>query len=151
VDTIRRSLPEDSGVVANLVCRLLAELSGEALQNPELYAAVSSDLLNRENNYTVFIASTESGECVGMISIGESRAIYSLGKFGIIHELYVEPNFRSKDIGGRLIQVAVEHARESGWSRLEVGTPDAEDWQRTVKFYRRKGFEGSGLKLKLNL
>jgi GNAT superfamily N-acetyltransferase len=73
------------------------------------------------------------------------------GRFGEITELYVTPAFRALGVGKRLVEAAVEFARQRGWSRLEVGAPEIPKWAETVNFYRRTGFSEVGPRLKLEL
>ncbi|WP_444935175.1 GNAT family N-acetyltransferase [Microbulbifer sp. JTAC008] len=87
------------------------------------------------------------------ITLSRSAAIYAGGNYGVIEELYVEPGFRSQFIGKALLAEAISFAKEEGWPRLEVSTPERENWQRTIDFYLREGFlENSvGERLKLEL
>jgi GNAT superfamily N-acetyltransferase len=73
------------------------------------------------------------------------------GRFGEICELYVVPDYRSKGVGALLIEAAVSFGRKRGWLGIEVGTPSAPTWQRTIDFYRRHGFEEVGPSLDLTL
>jgi hypothetical protein len=66
------------------------------------------------------------------------------GRFGEICELYVVPD-------SLLIEAAVSFGRKRGWLGIEVGTPSAPTWQRTIDFYRRHGFEEVGPSLDLTL
>jgi len=148
---IRLAGQQDSNTVAELVGRLLAELGGEPYKENDQYRGTSACLLKGEINYTVFLALQESDTCIGMISVSESYAVYTLGKFGIIHELFVDADYRSRNIGRQLIQAVIDHGRKHQWSRIEVGTPDREQWQRTNSFYKREGFEEVGPNLRLVL
>ena len=63
-------------------------------------------------------------EIIGFIGFIESFAIYAGGKFGVINELYVKPQYRSKGIGEKLMLYANQVKEIKGWSRLEVSTPE---------------------------
>jgi GNAT superfamily N-acetyltransferase len=83
-----------------------------------------------------------------MITVAQSIAIYSLGKFGIINELYVLPEYRSCGIGKLLLDEVVKLAKSKAWKRIEVGAPNQEKWQRTIDFYIKEGFIEIGPRLK---
>lgn len=149
MSTIRSASQDDVKIVANLVGRLLAELSGEEFAGADEYIRPSSNLLADNTRYLVFLAFNDDEKCVGLMSLSESYAVYTLGKFGIIQELYVDPEYRSTSIGSQLMQHGIRYAQTKDWSRLEVGTPDPEAWGRTIGFYKRNGFISVGQKMKL--
>ena len=88
---------------------------------------------------------------MGVITLNECASIYASGRFGDISEFYVRPRFRGLAVGKRLLEAAVQFARQRGWSRLEVGAPEVPKWQRSVTFYRQAGFSEVGPLLKLEL
>lgn len=144
---IRMANRRDAKIVTQLVCSLLSELGGERV-NDQSYREAAGSLLNGNSDYTVFLGSTESGENVGLISVSGSGAVYTKGNYGIIHELYVKPEYRSQNVGGKLLEKVVEYARQHKWTRLEVATPNPHLWERTVAFYRRNAFEQIGISMK---
>jgi GNAT superfamily N-acetyltransferase len=56
-----------------------------------------------------------------------------------IEDIYVHPDFRSQDIGGKLLERVFEIARQEGIDRFIVGTLSKET-DRILKFYRSHGF-----------
>jgi len=110
-----------------------------------------ADFLDREK-YFVFIARTDTGRPAGFISLYESYALYAEGAFGTIPELYVSAQYRSSELGLRLVSQAKAFALSRGWSLLEVTTPPLPQFDRTLKFYERGGFVVTGgCKLKFRL
>ena len=107
---------------------------------------VVEQVLAQSQDVFFFIAS-HNGEPVGLMSLNQCTAIYALGTFGEISELYVDPSVRSSGLGRKLIETAVEFAHSRGWTMLEVGAPSVPMWQRTVDFYLRNGFEEVGPRL----
>ena len=103
--------------------------------------------------YWVFIAKdTKSGENIGFVSLYESFALYAEGAYGTMPELYVRPNWRSKHIGHELLNKAGEFAKNKNWHRIEVTTPPLPEFDRTLEFYQRRGFEiAGGRKLKIDI
>ena len=61
------------------------------------------------------------------------------------------PDGRSKNVGARLTEVAAAFGRKRKWPFIEVGAPSVPAWQRTVDFYRKRGFEEVGPRLRLTL
>jgi len=103
-----------------------------------------ADFMITEKNF-VFIASHEtSGEIVGFVSVYEGYALYAEGAFGTMAELYVKPSYRSQGIGNMLIQAVKNFADRRCWKRLEVTTPPLPQFDATLAFYEREGFEISG-------
>lgn len=100
--------------------------------------------LNQEI-YAVYKAvDSEADRPVGFIALCESHALYAEGAFGIIQELYVDPAYRSKGIGRRLVEAAIEHGKRRGWMRLEACTPPLPQFTGTIRFYEQQRFEVTG-------
>jgi GNAT superfamily N-acetyltransferase len=152
VITIEEVGPDYSPKVFSLVSWLLDELKEDADEATGADTAkILADWRADENRVTVFIAFSESMEGLGIITLAENFAIYAGGKYGIINELYVEPNSRNRQVGKMLVETAKAFARTKGWKRLDVTAPPGERWQRTVNFYLREGFVHTGPKLKFML
>jgi ribosomal protein S18 acetylase RimI-like enzyme len=56
-----------------------------------------------------------------------------------IEDIYVQPDFRDRDIGGALLEGLFAVARHKGIQRFIVGTL-SKDTDRILKFYRSHGF-----------
>ena len=147
---IRLGNIHDADLIAEMVARLLSELVGTPIEK-ENYLNVTLDLLDTTNLYNVFLAFDNTNKCIGILSATESCSIYAEGRFGIIQELYVLPEYRSSTVGHRLISAVIDFGKTSNWKRLEVGAPDATKWNRTVSFYCREGFKEIGPRLSLKL
>jgi GNAT superfamily N-acetyltransferase len=110
-----------------------------------------TDFLNREK-YFVFVARNADGDPAGFIALYESYSLYAEGAFGTIPELYVRPEYRTNELGLRLVSQAKSMGLSRGWTRLEVTTPPLPQFDRTLAFYEREGFAISGgRKLKFSL
>lgn len=101
------------------------------------------DFIDREK-YFVFVARDEGEKLVGFLALYESHALYAEGSFGTIPELYIRPEYRSKNVGKHLISQAIFFAVSRGWRRLEVTTPPLPQFEKTLDFYRREGFSIAG-------
>ena len=154
--TIQRATADDTHEVAEMVGELLGEIMnaiGVQAFNFDLDATTARlrDFLNREI-YFVFVARDENGSAVGFVAMYESHALYAEGAFGTIPELYVRPEFRSRNVGLGLVSQAKSFGATRGWKRLEVTTPPLPQFDKTLAFYEREGFAiTGGRKLKLAL
>jgi len=156
VITIQRAIADDSHEVAVMVGELLAEIMntiGVQAFNFDLDETTTrlKDFLNR-GKYFVFIARDDRNYPVGFVALYESHALYAEGSFGTIPELYVRPEYRSKNVGFSLVSQAKYFGSSLGWKRLEVTTPPLPQFDKTLTFYEREGFAiVGGRKLKVAL
>jgi GNAT superfamily N-acetyltransferase len=140
----QRDAEEVGLMISKLLCELYPNLADQ--YGPEATIATARRLLD-DSAYTALLANAPGGAIGGVVGLNECKAIYAHGAFGEIAELYVEPDFRSEGVGGRLIDAAVTLGESRGWSMIEVGAPDVPRWQRTVDFYIRRGFVEVGPRL----
>lgn len=147
---VRQAVVADAGVIVELAQRLLNELGGFRTSEIAEQEAFCARLLASER-YSAFLARDAQGEALGLLTLNEVPALYVAGHLGWIQEFYVAPQARSLGVGQQLIEAALAYGRERGWKRLEVNTPDADAWPRTVAFYRRAGFQGGSYHLRLPL
>lgn len=74
------------------------------------------------------------------------------GAFGTIPEIFVRLEFRSQNVGMRLVEQAKSFGSSRGWKRLEVTTPPLPEFDKTLAFYEREEFViTGGRKLKVLL
>ncbi len=147
---VRQAQVEDAPIVVDLARRLLSELGGFQTGEDKAQEAFCARLL-ASDHYTAFLACEAQGVPLGLLTLNEVSALYMAGSLGWIQELYVAPEARSSGAGQQLIAAALAYGRERGWKRLEVNTPDAVAWPRTVAFYRREGFQGGSYHLRISL
>jgi GNAT superfamily N-acetyltransferase len=154
--TVQRATINDVHEVAVMVGELLNEIMS-AIGIPafnfslEETTARLEDFIEREK-YFVFVAHSGDSGPVGFIALSESHALYAEGTFGTIPELFVRPDFRSQNVGLRLVEQARTFGVSRGWKRLEVTTPPLPQFDNTLAFYEREGFAiAGGRKLKVAL
>jgi GNAT superfamily N-acetyltransferase len=135
--------------VAKLIHELFPEYKDQYPRNKMINAA--KDLLQSGTGVWALIATADDGETVGVLTLNECAAISAGGSFGEIYELYVTPDWRSKEVGWDLIQAAADFGRERNWPYMEVGAPDLPRWQRSYDFYINHGFKEIGPRLELQL
>ena len=147
--TIVAAATRDRELVLALVERLLRELE----ESPEEFAGIDRARVLRDmsaagDRFMAFLARSREGETAGVVTVAESFAIYAGGGYGVIDELYVVPEFRSRGVGRLLIEAVKQRGRERGWLRVDVTAPPETRWIRTVKFYESQGFVFTGPKLR---
>lgn len=94
-------------------------------------------------HYAVIVGRS-AGSAIAVATLAETYALYAGGKIGVIQEFYVAPEFRSTGVGAALLQRVNEHARECGWSCIELCTPPLPEFEKTLAFYTRQGLAAVG-------
>ena len=96
---IRQALPSDAAVIAAGVKALTEEIMARtAAPHFEVdLTQLEDDCRDFMENgrYAVFLAEESGATCAGFAAVSESQALYAGGRFGIIQEFYVAPQFRS--------------------------------------------------------
>ena len=87
-----------------------------------------------------------TGPAVAVCTVSFVDALRSVGRYGIIQEMYVEPDRRSGGAGMAVLQFALEHAVARGCRMVELGTPY--HGERQIRFYQRSGFTEVGARLR---
>jgi len=142
-----------SVMVGELLSEIMTAINEKAFNYDERSIEERAKELVEKQQYWVFMAKDiASNNIIGFVSMYESFALYSEGAYGTIPEFYVRPEWRSKSIGLKLLESAVEFANSKGWYRLEVTTPPLPEFDRTLNFYQKNEFKiTGGRKLKLDL
>lgn len=144
--SIRRATEQDSEIVFNLIFSLLKELYPQEPLYTESVLKNATEKMLAHPTYWVLIAYADE-KPVGAVGLNECAAIYAVGCFGEIAELYVLPEYRSFAVGAKLIEAALEFGKTKNWSMMEVGAPDQPKWERALNFYLKTGFHVVGPRL----
>ena len=144
--SIRQATEQDSEIVFNLIFSLLKELFPEDPLYTEDNLKMATEKMLTHPNYWVLVAYADEIP-VGAVGLNECAAIYAVGCYGEITELYVLPEYRSANVGAKLIEAALEFGKQKKWSMMEVGAPDQPKWERTLNFYIKTGFHVVGPRL----
>ncbi|HEX5330182.1 GNAT family N-acetyltransferase [Sulfuricurvum sp.] len=147
--TIERAKHDQTDEIAILVGDLLQEIMdriGINIFHFDLEETQErlADFIESEKNFVFIAIDGVSNQIIGFVSSYEGYALYAEGAFGTMAELYVKPSYRSQGIGKMLIQALKEFGDQRGWKRLEVTTPPLPQFDATLSFYEREGFEISG-------
>lgn len=138
---------DDYEVIYSLFKKLINEIIMKTTGDPNLFRLTDTrEIFNQglqQGMYSVFMAII-GNQAVGFISMCESFSLIADGRFGIIQELYVLEDYRSKNVGGELIKFAVDYSQKKEWKRLEVCTPSLPEFERTLEFYQKNGFSITG-------
>jgi len=153
IKVLKASIKEVKTVV-NLIAELLIDFNNKNDSNfivdKDNLEKITKKLIIRKN-FGAFIAYDSENKPKGLITISEAFAIYNGGDFGVITELYVDRNLRSEGIGKLLLQSVFDFSNSMNWEKIEVGAPNAEEWPRTIEFYKRNGFKQKGPKLRIDI
>jgi GNAT superfamily N-acetyltransferase len=149
---VRAARPGERRLVLDLVERLLAELGEEGEETGLLpKRALLAAWARRGPAVAAYLAFDASGRAIGVATLSESWAAYAGGAYGILNEMYVAPEHRSRQVGAALIGAVRAHGRRRGWRRIDVAAPESPRWDRSRRFYEDLGFVFTGPKLKLLL
>ena len=136
-----------TAVVAALLSRLFEEVEHDL--DFEEIAEIFADL-DADDHHSTLLAQNEAGETVGLITLVESLSLSAGGRYGVINELYVTPEYRSEGVGRMLLDFAKMISEERAWTRIEVTTP-GDSFDRTLQFYEREGFWRIGPRYKFTI
>lgn len=145
---IREATKEHAQEIVRKVAALIGEIGGKAFVHDEAAAIGFIRDAMAQGRYLAFLAIDEGGNVVGILTLGESVAVYAAGRFGVILEFYVDPAVRSRGVGRMLLEKAKQKSALLNWSRLEVSAPPSLVGERAKGFYGKEGFQDIGPRLK---
>lgn len=134
----------DRDAVVGLVSGLLTELGGTPPP-----AGVMATVFDRfaGGSDTGFVVMGEADEkAIAVCTVSYLLAMRTRGKYAIIQEMFVEPEYRSTGVGKDVLEFALNHAAADGCQTVELGTPY--DGDRQIQFYERAGFTEVGARLR---
>lgn len=146
--SVRAATADDAPAVAEAVEALLIELGGERPSPADLREAARSLAENPEVG--ALLVAEDNGRVVGVLAASWQHAIHVPGRYGTIQDLWVHPEWRSRELGRELILALVREATEAGVPRLEVGLPQESFAQldATERFYRENDFKPLGPRMR---
>ncbi|SFN61371.1 N-acetylglutamate synthase, GNAT family [Bradyrhizobium sp. Ghvi] len=140
--SIRRARREDVPAIVAMLADDHLGRGRERLEDPLPAAYYQAfERVERDSNLTLVVAESE-GRVVGCLQLAVLAGISSQGGIrGLLEDVRVASDCRSRGIGERLVQWAVAEAKSRGCNLVELLTHQTRtDAQR---FYKRLGFTAS--------
>ncbi|TPG68275.1 GNAT family N-acetyltransferase [Brevibacillus laterosporus] len=150
---VRSANENDVEQVLRAICSLLTELRGDSeAPLPSSAQNVVHHLIDPTTQGAIFLAETATPErtCIGCITLSVQEAIHLGGRYALIQELWVHPEFRSAAIGAALVLAVEEYCRENNLKSLEVCLPKRNfiTFEKTIGFYQKVGFNELGPRMR---
>lgn len=148
---VRAASAADVPAAAGAVGELLTELGGQRPGAEELEAEARA--LVEDPSLGVLLVAEAGGELVGVLAASYVRAMHVPGRYMVIQDLWVRPEWRSRTIGADLLAAVAALAREQGLPRIEVGLPQETfaAIRATEAFYLGNGFVSLGIRMRRRL
>lgn len=99
------------------------------------------------NNHVLY--GVKLDELVGYIHLRLERQLHHASLVVEVLELIIDDNHRSKHLGKRLLDFAINYSKTIGASHIELTTNDVRE--RAHQFYIREGFNQTSLKFVRNI
>lgn len=149
---VRDATARDIDAIGIAVEELLLELGGKPPFAVALRDTIA-ELIDHPGLGALLVAESADGAVVGFLGASWQTAVRVAGRYGLIQELWVRPDWRSRDVGAGLLTALAELARNRGIARIEVGLPSERftGLDATEAFYARNGFEPIGMRMRLLL
>ncbi len=146
--SVRTATVDDAPAVASAVEALLIELGGERPSATALEDGARR--LAEDPSAGALLVAEDEGRVVGVLAASWQYAIHVPGRYGTIQDLWVHPDWRSRELGRELILALVRQAADAGVPRLEVGLPQASfaGLGATERFYRDNDFTPLGPRMR---
>lgn len=139
---IRLACAKDVCAAYVLMCELeAAKLDETAFRR--IYADTISDPMSP------CLVAEDEGAVIGFLHLRMEEQLSRCAKIAEIMELVVRSDVRSRGIGARLFEAAVQLARENGCIRLEVASNRVRE--RAHAFYKKQGMLHTHVKLSMHL
>ncbi|MHB8242739.1 MAG: GNAT family N-acetyltransferase [Solirubrobacteraceae bacterium] len=145
---VRLASREDVEAITAAIGRLLTEL-GAPLPAPDAMRAATSSLIEDRHAGAVLVAQC-GGQLTGLLAASWQQAIHVPGRYALIQDLWVDPDWRSHGVGAALIHSLDVLAGEQGIAIVDVGLPRVSfpDLAATEAFYRANGFIPLGTRMR---
>lgn len=145
---VREARDDDVAAAAAGIGALLEELGGEGPSVAELEAATRK--LAEDPALGALFVAEAGGEIVGVLAASWQHAVHVPGRYGVVQDLWVSADWRSRAIGRDLLEALAALAREQGIVRLEVGLPQDsfEAIEATRSFYLANEFAPLGPRMR---
>lgn len=121
---------------------MICDLENAILDREAFDAAFNRNIVSP--NITYFLAG-HNGQPVGMVSCHIQPLLHHAALVSEIQEMYVRPEYRSRQVGKALMDHVTAFARNEGAIQMEVTSRVTRE--QAHRFYQRERFEKSHVKL----
>ena len=128
---VRAATPADEARCLELIATLTGETGGAG------WSRTFNALLSADRGEV--LVADEGGELLGVATVSYNLAIRYSGEYAQLEELIVDTAARGKNVGGLLVEAAIERARTRGCA--EFGLYLLESTEHNRPFYEKYGFE----------
>ena len=128
------------------VCLEMIQALTESARVPG-WSAAFHELLGRTRGEV--LVADEAGTLLGVVTVSYNLAIRYAGEYAQLEELIVDPAARGRNVGGLLVEAALERARARGC--VEFGLYLLEATERNRPFYEKYGFRHIGSEMRQRL
>ena len=135
---IRRASAADREIIYEMICRL----ENMALDRAGFDWAFDQNIARP--NITYFLAE-QAQRPIGMVSCHIQPLLHHAALVSEIQEMFVEPEYRSQQVGKALMEHVTAFAKGEGAIQMEVTSRATRE--QAHRFYQREGFEKSHVKL----
>jgi len=149
---IRPARPNDTSGILRAISALVSELRGAPFETPPTAESLCHKIIAGDTTGAIFVGTPERDDerIVGLLGLSVQEALHLGGRYALIQELWVQPDYRSSGLGASLIDACVSHCRDRDLRNLEVGLPQSRfsNFSRTQSFYESCGFIGLGPRMR---
>jgi ribosomal protein S18 acetylase RimI-like enzyme len=138
---IREATVADIPQLCDLLTLLFTQ-EADFQPNSESQIAGLRLILDQPKVGRIYCASRD-GLVLGMVSLLYTVSTAEGGRAAWLEDMVVHPAWRDRRVGARLLEFAIEQAREAGVRRVTLLTD--RDNARAIEFYRRAGFAHSSM------
>lgn len=108
---------------------------------------ITSDV--KQDSVSIKIKAQENGKVLGWVYLYVLKNGRHDEPFGLVENLYVNPETRGQGVGTKLVEAVITEAKRQGCYKL-IGT-SRNSRPELQKFYTRFGFEVWGVEYRMNL
>ncbi|GLU51988.1 GNAT family N-acetyltransferase [Dyadobacter frigoris] len=135
---IRVATEKDEETVYNMICDLEDKEFDRESFNNVFHTNLAQDRIQ-------YVIAELGGEPVGMGSCHTQFLLHHACVVAEIQEMYVSPQYRSKEIGKALVEKLIDFAKSKNALQIEVTSNNVRE--SAHRFYEKEGFKKSHVKL----
>lgn len=92
---------------------------------------------------SVFVVAERESRLIGFLiaTVERDIPIYKVERFGFIHDMWVEPEYRNEGVGRQMVMLAIEQFQQMGVPQIRLETAEQNEIAREM--FRACGFRDS--------